>query len=116
MALRSHDREDLVRPATSDEVRVLRLELGVTQTEFARFLGVSLPSVTRWEAGACKIGEMSRVLMEAMRRAMAEVGIERVSELVIGRGRSHVEAIRDLLCVGYGLPDGIHGGLGRARD
>lgn len=30
-------------------VKALRKQLGLTQTEFAERLGVSLPSITRWE-------------------------------------------------------------------
>ena len=30
-------------------VRALRKQLGLTQTQFAERLGVSLPSITRWE-------------------------------------------------------------------
>ena len=36
---------------TPDEIRQLRERLGMTMEEFARAVGVSLPSVSRWSRG-----------------------------------------------------------------
>ena len=36
---------------TADDLKIKRKELGLTQKEFAQLLGVSKPTVERWEAG-----------------------------------------------------------------
>ena len=83
------------------EIRSLRGDLGVTQSDLAHFLGVALPTVCRWETGLCGPGKMSVLLMTAASRAASLVGKARVAELVTGRGGSHAEAVRDLLCAAY---------------
>jgi DNA-binding transcriptional regulator YiaG len=38
----------------AQDIKTLRLQLGLTQTQFAVKLGVSFPSVNRWENGKVK--------------------------------------------------------------
>lgn len=49
-------------------IKKLRMELLLTQIEFAEFLGVSFESVNRWENGKCeptmKVKRKLRVLFE----------------------------------------------------
>lgn len=49
---------------TSDEIRCLRLDLGLTQARLERLLGVGLKTVTRWESGT--VGQ-SRIADNFMR-------------------------------------------------
>ena len=50
-----------------EEIRAIRMETGVTQIMFAKFLGVSVKTVEAWEAGrnhpegaACRLLSMTR--------------------------------------------------------
>ena len=52
---------------TPDEVKALRKSLGLTQREFERLLGVSSPTVSRWETGAMQQSMTANRLMELLR-------------------------------------------------
>lgn len=39
---------------TPEEIKVLRIKLGLTQEKFASKLGISFSTVNRWENGASK--------------------------------------------------------------
>ncbi len=55
-----------------DQIRELREALGVTQEEFARELGVSLTTVSRWENGHGKPSPLAqRQLQELLDRVQA---------------------------------------------
>ena len=84
-----------------DQIRFLRAQLGVTQSDLAHFLGVALPTVCRWETGLRGPGKMSVLLMTAASRAASLVGKARAAELVVGRGGSQAESVRDLLCAAF---------------
>lgn len=55
------------------ELRRIRLQLGLNQTDFARKLGVARNSVTRWETGVYPVDEtaarLARCLLREMKRA-----------------------------------------------
>ena len=53
---------------TSDELKDLRAELGLTQPELAKRLGVARNTVTRWEMGTRGIPEPVARLLEFLRK------------------------------------------------
>lgn len=53
-------------------VRELRLRLGLTQEEFAAKLGVTFPTVNRWENRRAKPSRMAIKLIEALLRQTGE--------------------------------------------
>ena len=48
---------------TSDEIKKRRTALGMTQEEFAAFLGVGPASVKRWELGKVQHNAMNRLMV-----------------------------------------------------
>jgi repressor LexA len=53
---------------TSEELKDLRAELGLTQPELAKRLGVARNTVTRWEMGIRSIPEPVIRLLEFLRK------------------------------------------------
>lgn len=53
-------------------VRELRLRLGLTQEEFAAKLGVTFPTVNRWENRRAKPSRMAMKLIEGLLRQTGE--------------------------------------------
>jgi len=51
-------------------IKALRLKMGLTQEDFAHRLGVTLPTVSRWEHGKSK---PSRLAKKALEEVMKEV-------------------------------------------
>jgi DNA-binding transcriptional regulator YiaG len=41
----------LKKTLTAKQIKNLRLSLNMTQTEFSTFVGVSFPTISRWENG-----------------------------------------------------------------
>src|SRR5215208_6630694 len=58
--------------ASSTDLRALRSKLSLSQEQLAARLGVSLPTVNRWESGKAK---PQRAQREAIERLMAEAGV-----------------------------------------
>ena len=56
----------------SELVRELRLRLKLTQEEFATKLGVTFPTVNRWENRRAKPSRMAMKLIEGLLRQMGE--------------------------------------------
>lgn len=52
---------------TPNEIRDIRIDLGMTQDAFARALGVFLRTVQRWEAGTTGIPEKRAEAARALR-------------------------------------------------
>ena len=53
-------------------VRELRRRLGLTQEEFAAKLGVTFPTVNRWENRRAKPSRMAMKLLEGLRQQIDE--------------------------------------------
>lgn len=51
---------------TADEIRALRIRLGWTQAVMAARLGVSWPTVQRWEKGKAKPSPLAQKALEAL--------------------------------------------------
>jgi putative transcriptional regulator len=52
----------------ADLIREFRLRLGLTQEEFAAKLGVTFPTVNRWEKRHAKPSRMAMILIESQLR------------------------------------------------
>ena len=50
-----------------DDIKTLRTDLGLTQREFESIMGVSKPTVSRWENGASQQSDMADRYMKAIR-------------------------------------------------
>lgn len=57
---------------TAELVRELRRQLGLTQEEFAAKLGVTFPTVNRWENRRAKPSRMAMKLLEGLRQQIDE--------------------------------------------
>lgn len=60
----------------SNLIRELRLEVGLTQEEFAAELGVTCSSVNRWENQRGKPSKLALKLIEGMLQTMGDRGRE----------------------------------------
>jgi len=49
-----------------EEIKFIRERLGMTQEEFARKIGVTITTISRWERGDCL--PKSRVVIEKVKR------------------------------------------------
>jgi len=49
-----------------EEIKFIRERLGMTQEEFARKIGVTITTISRWERGDCL--PKSRVVIEKLKR------------------------------------------------
>jgi putative transcriptional regulator len=58
----------------SDLVRELRQRLGLTQEQFAAQLGVTFPTINRWENRHSKPSRMAMKLLEGKVRALGDSG------------------------------------------
>lgn len=63
----------------SDLVRNLRQELGLTQEKFAAKLGVTFPTVNRWENKRAKPSPLAVEKLEVMAKRLGEPGKELLS-------------------------------------
>ncbi|MBD1859978.1 MULTISPECIES: helix-turn-helix domain-containing protein [Leptolyngbya] len=58
----------------SDLVRELRQRLGLTQEQFAAKLGVTFPTINRWENQKSKPSKMAMMLIEGKVRELGDSG------------------------------------------
>ncbi len=70
-------RMELLPPS---EIRGLRKSLGLSQKEFEKLLGVSSPTVCRWEKGAVQQHKVADNLMRVLRENPSAAGILRRSK------------------------------------
>jgi DNA-binding transcriptional regulator YiaG len=54
---------------TAEEIKELRAKLGLTQEAMARAVGVSYPTILRWESGRFKPCRMALEKLEKLRKA-----------------------------------------------
>ena len=54
-----------------EEIKFIRERLEMTQEEFARKIGVTVTTISRWERGDCK--PKSRVVIEKLKRLKSSV-------------------------------------------
>ncbi|UBF24955.1 helix-turn-helix domain-containing protein [Kovacikia minuta CCNUW1] len=65
-----------VQPEIGALVRALRQELGLTQEKFAAKLGVTFPTVNRWENKRAIPSPLAMEKLEGMARALGDRGQE----------------------------------------
>ena len=95
-----------MRDLRSENIAVLRQQLRLSRSEFARFLGVSEATIVRWEVKD-SISEpkgLQAVLIRAMRDAMAVESPAEVARVIRGCGLDHRAALRQLLAAGQERP------------
>ena len=61
------------QPAIGQLIRALRQELSLTQEQFAHQLGVTFPTVNRWERGHANPSPMALKLIEGK---LTEIGVK----------------------------------------
>ncbi|MCC5609745.1 helix-turn-helix domain-containing protein [Nostoc sp. CHAB 5834] len=64
------------QPEVGKLIRELRLLTGLTQEQFAAALGVTYPTINRWENGRSKPSPMAIKLIEQKLRDLGEPGQE----------------------------------------
>jgi DNA-binding transcriptional regulator YiaG len=79
--------------------RRLRYELGLSRSEFGRFLGVSEATVVRWESGqgVSEPKGLQALLLSALRDAVEHHPTREIASLVRSCGLDHRSALRMLL-------------------
>jgi len=82
-----------------DNVHALRKMLGVSRSEFARFLGVSEATIVRWEskAGVSEPKGLQALLLRAIADAATAHPAEKIARLVRSCGLDHRSALEQLL-------------------
>lgn len=68
-----------------DLIRDLRHQLGLTQEKFAAQLGVTFPTVNRWENKHAKPSPLALEKIEAMVKRLGEPGKELLSKYTSGK-------------------------------
>lgn len=63
-------------------VRELRERTGLTQEKFAARLGVTFPTINRWENGRARPSPLAMEKIEALLRSMGERGNDLFAELI----------------------------------
>ncbi len=63
-------------------VRELRKQTGLTQEKFAAKLGVTFPTINRWENGRSKPSPLAMKQIEVLLRSMGDRGSDLLGELI----------------------------------
>lgn len=81
------------------DVGELRLALGLSRSEFSRFLGVSEATVVRWESSprASQPRGLQAVLLNALADALSRRSRDYVADVVRAGSRDHRQALKALL-------------------
>jgi transcriptional regulator with XRE-family HTH domain len=79
--------------------RCLRVDLGLTRIELAKFLGVSEATVVRWESddSMSEPKGLQAVIFSALTDAVGRRPNDEIAKLVRTSGRNHRDALRTLL-------------------
>ncbi|MDH5674069.1 MAG: helix-turn-helix domain-containing protein [Myxococcales bacterium] len=91
------------------EIFQLRARLGLSRSELARFLGVSEPTVVRWESGSA-ISEpkgLQALLLRALADASGGQPASDVARIVRSCGLDHRAALADLLAATQYAPSAL---------
>jgi putative transcriptional regulator len=62
--------------------RDLRLCMGLTQEKFAAKLGVTFPTINRWENGRARPSPLAMEKIEALLRGLGEQGSDLLAEIM----------------------------------
>ena len=85
---------------SSVQFRKLRLSLGLTQDEMARFIGVTTITVSRWERDTTRWqpAGISRTISEILRDAISHSGVAKTRKVVKEIfHRKHSEVLWDVM-------------------
>lgn len=72
---------------TSQILRAIRQELGLTQQEFATRLGVALPTISRWENQVHKPSPLALDKVASFLRTLGDVGARLIAKHHLQEGR-----------------------------
>jgi putative transcriptional regulator len=64
------------QPEVGQFIRELRLLTGLTQEQFAAALGVTFPTISRWENGRAQPSPLAMEKVEAMVMAVGQSGLD----------------------------------------
>lgn len=67
-------------------VKELRERIGLTQEKFAAKLGVTYPTINRWENGRAKPSPLAMKRIEELLRGLGERGQDLLSEYFLSEG------------------------------
>ena len=102
-----------MRDLRSENIAVLRQQLRLSRSEFARFLGVSEATIVRWEVkdSVSEPKGLQAVLIRAIRDAMATESPAEVARVIRGCGLDHRAALQRLLAAGQerAVSNELHG-------
>jgi putative transcriptional regulator len=74
------------QPEFGQLIREFRQEMGLTQEQFASFLGVVYPTINRWENGRAQPSPMALKLIETKLIEMGERGQELLQQHLMESG------------------------------
>lgn len=63
-------------------IRNLRLRMGLTQEKFAARLGVTFPTINRWENGRARPSPLAMEKIESLLRSLGEQGSDLLAEFM----------------------------------
>ena len=72
----------------SEQVRAIRKATGLTQEQFAAKLGVTFPTVNRWENRKTVPSPLALQKLEKLRKELARKGIE-IEPIAVGAESTH---------------------------
>jgi DNA-binding XRE family transcriptional regulator len=102
-----------MRDLRSENIAVLRQQLRLSRSEFARFLGVSEATIVRWEVkdSVSEPRGLQAVLIRAIRDAMATESPAEVARVIRSCGLDHRAALQRLLAAGQerAVSNELHG-------
>ena len=70
------------QPEIGKLIRELRIEIGLTQEQFAALLGVVYPTVNRWENGHAQPSPLAMKLIEQKLEEIGECGCELLTKYI----------------------------------
>lgn len=70
------------QPEIGKLIRELRIEIGLTQEQFAAELGVVYPTVNRWENGRSQPSPLAMKLIEQKLEEIGECGCELLTKYI----------------------------------
>jgi DNA-binding transcriptional regulator YiaG len=71
------------QPEVGNLIRELRLAIGLTQEQFAAVLGVTYPTVNRWERGRAKPSPMAMKLIKEILHDLGAQGTELLAKYLL---------------------------------
>lgn len=81
---------------TPDDIRTLRMDLGLTQQQLATALSLATSSIQKWEGGRQPPKGLSQVMLQLTSQAVAHNGPGMVSDIMHSCGTDTVRLLKRL--------------------